>query len=120
LTLAALLWMVATGRRFGEAEDEARELAPPRRQYVDALATTLARTRRPVDAVEPVRTAARAALARRSGLSGDADERSLRAAASSFGLTEEETRAIFQPAAGRSDVLAVGRALTKLGGGSEW
>ena len=43
--LAAAVFMLARGRRLGPPEPDARELPPPRRDYVDALATTLARTR---------------------------------------------------------------------------
>jgi hypothetical protein len=46
LLAAALALMLARGRRFGPVEPDARELAPPRAAYVDALAATLARMRR--------------------------------------------------------------------------
>jgi hypothetical protein len=46
LLVAALVLMLARGRRFGPVEPAARELAPPRVAYVDALAATLARMRR--------------------------------------------------------------------------
>jgi hypothetical protein len=120
LTLAALLWMVAIGRRLGPPEEEERMLPPPRRAYVDALATTLARTKQRADAVAPVRAEVRAALARRAGIPVDADDRALRGAASIHGLSGEEIKAIFEPVGSEQDVLAAGRALAKLGGGSEW
>jgi hypothetical protein len=47
LLVAALALMLARGRRFGPVEPEARELAPPRVAYVDALAATLARAKQP-------------------------------------------------------------------------
>ncbi|MGH2808214.1 MAG: DUF4350 domain-containing protein [Actinomycetota bacterium] len=120
LTIAALLWMVAIGRRLGPPEEQARMLPPPRRAYVDALATTLARTKRRGDAVAPVRAEVRAALARRAGIPTDADERALRGAASVYGLDGDEIKAIFQPDDSERDVLAAGRALAKLSGGSKW
>ena len=43
LLLAALVFMVARGRRLGPPELERRELPPPRRAYVDSLAATMAR-----------------------------------------------------------------------------
>lgn len=55
---AALAFMLARGRRLGPPEAAARELAPPRRLYVESLGTLLARTRRPSEAVEPLRTRA--------------------------------------------------------------
>ena len=46
LLCAALAWMVSRGRRNGPTESATRHLPPPRRDYVDALAVTLARSRR--------------------------------------------------------------------------
>lgn len=46
LVLAAATWMWARGTRPGPPEEEDRALPPPRRDYVEALAATLARTRR--------------------------------------------------------------------------
>ena len=117
LTLAALVWMVAAGRRLGPPEEDARVLPPPRRAYVDSLATTLARTKRRDDAIAPVKATVRAALAHRAGLRSDASDNELRRVAGGFGLSEEETRALFQPATSEVETLAVGRALAKLTGG---
>lgn len=55
---AALAFMLARGRRLGPAEAATRELAPPRRLYAEALGVLLARTRRPVAAVAPLRARA--------------------------------------------------------------
>lgn len=44
LGLAALVGLVARGRRLGPPEDGARVLAPARREHVEALAAALART----------------------------------------------------------------------------
>jgi hypothetical protein len=44
LVVAALVLMWARGMRLGPAEAEQREMAPPRRDYVEALAASLART----------------------------------------------------------------------------
>ena len=114
LALAAIVWMVAVGRRLGPPEPEGRDLPPPRRAYVDALTTTLARTRRADEVVAPVRAAARSKIARRSGMEPDADARALEGAARALGLTDQEIAAVF----GRSetDSIAAGRALAKLGG----
>jgi hypothetical protein len=45
LGLATLAFLVLRGRRLGPPEAAARELAPPRRAHVEALAAALARTK---------------------------------------------------------------------------
>ena len=74
LALAALVFMVARGRRLGPPEPERRDLPPPRRAYVDALAATMARGKEREEAVAPVRAEARRRLARRAGLGPQAGE----------------------------------------------
>src|SRR5262249_61404349 len=74
LALAALLGVVAAGRRLGPPEDAARPLPPPRREYIDALAVTLARTNQPAPALAPLQAAARSRLARRVRLPSSAPE----------------------------------------------
>lgn len=114
LALAVIVWMLAVGRRLGPPEPAARDLPPARRAYVEALTTTLARTKRSDEVVAPVRTAARAKLARRAGLDTNADDGALEGAGRAMGLTNDELAAIL----GRADgnVVAVGRAVAKLGG----
>jgi hypothetical protein len=111
---AALVYVVARGRRLGPPELAERELPPPRRAYVDALAALLARTRRPAEAIASLQAAARARLARRAGLAGTPDESALRDAAARLGLRESGIRAIFEPARSDDDVMAVGRAFAEL------
>jgi hypothetical protein len=55
LLLATVLFMLARGRRLGPPEAAHRALPPPRSDYVEALASLLARTRRPEDVIEPLR-----------------------------------------------------------------
>jgi len=114
LVLAALVWMVSRGRRLGPATTGARELPPPRRLYVEAVAATLARTDRPADAVEPVRTAIRLRLAGRAGYDPLAGERPLREIGLRAGLTPEELDAVLGEGGSPEEVLAVGRALARL------
>ena len=114
LALAALLFAFARGRRFGPPELAERELDPPRRAYVEALAASLARTKDRSRAAAPVRDAARAALARRSALGVDADAAQWRRAAERLGLPADEVTAL--TADGPGDLLATGRALARLGG----
>ncbi len=114
LALAVLLFGLARGRRFGPPERAERELDPPRRAYVEALASSLARTKDRSTAVAPVRNAARAALARRSGLDADAAPAQWRHAAERLGLPDDEVSALAADAPG--DLLATGRALARLSG----
>ena len=117
LAVAALIGAVAAGRRLGPAEETARELPPPRRVYVDAVAEALARTRQPAASLAPLQAAARARLASRAGLGPDATEEQLRAAAARLGWTAGEADALFMRVRSDDDVLAAGRALARTTGG---
>jgi hypothetical protein len=113
LALAAVLGVVAAGRRLGPPEDADRALPPPRREYVDALAGSLARTRRPVDALAPMQAAARERLARQAGLPPTAAEPELRAAASRLGWSPADIDALFAPPRTDAEVVAAGNALVR-------
>ena len=117
VALAALLTMWAQGRRFGPPEDAERERPPPRRVYVDAVAASLARTRRPADAIRPLQEAARRRLARRAGIPPDADDATVRRAGAHLGLPDDEVAALLGPVRGDDEVVAAGRALARLEGG---
>ena len=119
LALASILGAVAAGRRLGPPEDEARDLPPPRRVYVDAVAESLARTHRPAEALAPLQAATRARLARRAGLGPQATEDDLRAATTRLGWTAEEIDALFAPTTDDYAVVSAGRALARAMGGSE-
>ena len=111
LALAVLVLMLARGRRLGPPELEARELPPPRRDYVESLAAILARTKRPAEALEPVRAEARGRIARRAGLGGEPSEDELREAGRRLGLDEAELAAVL----GRGgETVTAGRALVRL------
>ncbi|MFL5959236.1 MAG: DUF4350 domain-containing protein [Gaiellaceae bacterium] len=114
LGLAALVYAVARGRRFGPPEEEGRSLPPPRREYVDSLAAVIARSRRRDAAVGPVRREARDALLRRAALPPDAGDDAVRSAARRLGLGDEEAEALLRPARTDADVLAVGRAAARI------
>jgi hypothetical protein len=120
LTLAALLGVVAAGRRLGPPEDPDRALPPPRREYVDAIAGSLARTRRPAEALSPLQAAARERLARHAGLGPSASEPELRAAAARLGWSPADIEALFAPPRTDADVVAAGNALARAneGGGA--
>jgi hypothetical protein len=114
LGLAALAFMWARGRRLGPREPQRRELPPPRRAYVDALAATMSRCKERDEAVRPVREEARRRLARRAGLSEEADDERWVAAARAAGLDEEAAHALTTEAADDGAVVATGRALATL------
>jgi len=115
LALAALVFIAARGRRLGPPEPERRDLPPPRRAYVDALAATIARGRARDEAVAPVRAEARRRLARRAGLGAEADGDAWHTAALAAGLDEGEARALASRAADDDEtVVATGRALAAL------
>ena len=113
LALAALLGVVAAGRRLGPPEDPDRTLPPPRREYVDAIAGSLARTRRPAEALSPLQAAARERVARQAGLPPSASEPELRAAAARLGWSPVDIDALFAPPRTDADVVATGNALAR-------
>ncbi len=112
-TLAALLTMLAAGRRLGPPEDESRALPPPRRAYVDAMGVSLARTRQPEAALAPLQDAVRDRLAARAGLDAGATDGALRAAAVRFGWPAEDVEALSGPLGDERTILAAGRALAR-------
>ena len=91
---ATFLWMWSRARRLGPAEKLARDLAPPRRAYIDAVAASLALTRDPGDAAEPLRRAGRRRLLARAALPPDATDDDVAAAAQKAGLPDDEVDAV--------------------------
>jgi Domain of unknown function (DUF4350) len=114
LVLAALLYLVARGRRLGPPEREERDLPPPRREFVEAVGSLLARTKDAGNAGASVQAAARARLARRVGLAPDASDDDLRAAAARAKLQPDELAAVLEPVTDERQLLAAGRALARL------
>ena len=112
LAAAALTLMLARGRRLGPPQLPERDLPPPRRVYVESLGGLLARIRPKEQAVVPVKARAVALVGDRAGLGASASSEELRAAGERLGLEQDELEALFGP--GRTDVAAVGRALTRL------
>jgi hypothetical protein len=113
LFVALLVFMVASARRLGPPESARRELPPPRRAYVDAVAATLARTGAPDTAMAPARRAARALVVRRAGLAPDASDAEIARAAHALGLDIDETAGVL---GSTGDPLAVARAVAHLSG----
>lgn len=114
LGLAAIVYMVARGRRFGPPEEEDRALAPPRREYVDSLAAVVARSKRRDAAVGPVRREARDTVLRRASLPPDVDVHTFRVAARRLGLADEDAEALLRSAETDAEVLALGRAAARI------
>ena len=120
LALAALALVWSMARRLGPPEDEARALAPPRRDYVEAVASGLTATGDERGIARAAAAAARRRLEQRAGVPAGAGDEALREAAGRFGLDESSTAAIL--AVGRPDepdALAAGRALARLGEGRQ-
>jgi hypothetical protein len=113
LALAALALVWSMARRLGPAEEEARTLAPPRRDYVKAVAAALAASGDRGGVADAAARGARRRLEVRAGTPAGGDEAALRDAAARFGLDEAETAAVL--GAGE-DQLSAGRALAKLEG----
>jgi hypothetical protein len=115
LALAALALLWSMGRRLGSPEDEERALAPPRRDYVEAVARALSSSGDERGIAEAAARAARRRLAARAGLPAAPGTEALRDAAERFGLGEPETAAVL--AERDADALAAGRALVRLEAG---
>lgn len=116
LLLAGLAFAWSHARRIGPPQDAERALPPPRADYVDALAASLARTGRPAEVARPLRAAARDALALRAGLGPEPSDEELRAAAERMGLGSDETAALLRAPEDLEGALAAGRALAAVNG----
>jgi hypothetical protein len=110
--IATLVFMLARVRRLGPAEHAARPFAPSRREYVDSLAATLAKTRDRGEAIAPVRRELRDRITRRSGLPPTAPDADVAAAAARLGLTSVEIQSLLR-AGPPFDELAIGRAFAR-------
>jgi Domain of unknown function (DUF4350) len=115
IALSVLLLAWARARRLGPPEQAERDLPPSRREYVDALAITLERTRARDEAVAPVRAALRERIAQRSGLGPDATTADYERAGRALGLSDDEVRSMLHAIDGDDDVITVGRALARAG-----
>jgi hypothetical protein len=111
---AALLFMLARVRRLGPPEDDERPLDPPRREYVEAVAATIARTRDRTQALEAVRDELRRRVAVRSGLRASATDDEVVSAARRLGLADDEVAAVVRAPRDEAETLAAGRALARL------
>jgi hypothetical protein len=108
--LAALVYVLARGRRLGPPVPHASPPPPAREEYVDAVAATLARTRDPAGATAELRAEVEDAL---TTVAGTGDRAALRAAAERIGIDPAVVDALDEPGADAS-VMVVGRAFAEL------
>jgi hypothetical protein len=113
LAVAALALVWSMARRLGPPEEEPLPPAPPRRDYVEAVAAGLVASGDRAGVAETAARAARTRLEQRAGLPPDAGEPELREAAARLGLDGAETAAALGDGA---DAVAAGRALARLEG----
>lgn len=107
--VAVLVFLWSAGVRFGPPELPGRELPPPRRHFVDALAVSVERASAPAEVLRPLQRRARARLAHRLGLDAAASREQVEAAARRAGL-DPDLDALFLPPESRADVVRLGRA----------
>ena len=114
LVLAVLVYFLARGRRLGPPEDLRRPLAPPRRDYVDALAGILARTRDPSSVTTTLQTAIRRKLAALTGLQINSSREDVARAGTSAGLTEAEAGVLAGSVRTEQDLMVLAGVLAVL------
>ncbi len=113
IALAALVWMWSRGRRLGPPEDAARVLPPPRRLFVEAVATNVSRSADRRSAAAIVQRAARERIGRIAGLPPYADDAAFVDAATRLGLSEAEAHSLVDTPADDAAVVAAGRAFAR-------
>ena len=112
VALVAGLWAAAS--RFGPPEPTVRQLRPPRRAHVDAVAAGLDRVAPdPMSASAPLQVRGRRELAHHLGVDDDASPAVLHAAAEAAGVAPAEVAILVQPPAGLEQALAVGAATAR-------
>jgi len=116
VAIAALAFVWSRARRFGPPDQVARELPPARAEYVDAVSITLERTRNRVGALEPAQRWTRARVAARASLGPNPSDDELARAARTFGCSDEEIAALLMPVSDDARVMALGRAVARIGG----
>lgn len=92
-----VLALITYGRRFGPPEETERQIAPPRRELVDAVAGLMARMGDPVEAAGLVPVRLREVVARRVGLPADASPETLVDRAQELGLDPNDLERALEP-----------------------
>jgi hypothetical protein len=108
--IAGVLWMVGRSRRLGPAEQRSRPLPPARVVYINAMATSLERTKDLDSATAPVRDRIRRELRRRGG----DDAAGAARIADQIGIPVDQIEHAMKPPTNSSDALAAGTVLAKL------
>lgn len=108
LLVGVLMVMLAYGRRFGPPDRIRRDFPPPRRAYVDALASSLAKMKDPHEVVGPLRSRARSALARRLHVANHVSDDELLAVASRHGV-ERDAQTLLRPVRNQDDLVHFGQ-----------
>lgn len=119
---AVIVWMLSAAKRFGPPTAAARELVPPRIEYVEAMADLLgsgARARSRA-AVDPLRRDARERLRRELHAQPDASDEDLCALASSTALPDDAVRCVLAEPKSEEDILALGSAYATLFSKRRW
>jgi hypothetical protein len=113
---AVLLGMWSVARRLGPPEEGSRALPPPRRAYVDAVATALARTGDRFEAIEPMQRNARERLALRLGQPLDAARADLDAAGQRAGIDSDDIALLYRTPHNDDELVAIAAAAARLRG----
>jgi hypothetical protein len=113
--LAALVFIWSRARRFGPPDRAARELPPARAEYVRSLSTTLERTHNRPGALAPMQRWTRDRVSARAGLSLDASDEAIAAAAKALGCSDAEVHAMLNPTMNDDEALALGRVVARVG-----
>jgi hypothetical protein len=114
LLLAIIVFVWSRARRFGPPDRAARDLPPPRAEYVRALSTTLERTRDRVGALTPAQHWVREEIARKAALRPNASDEEIAKAARSFGARDDEVAALLSPPVNDQEALALGRLIARI------
>jgi hypothetical protein len=115
LILAAMTLVASRLRRLGPPDGDGRTPARPRSDYIDAVARILARRDKLAASAEPVRQAAIAGIARRSGSPPAPGERDkLAAQAELAGVPADEAEALAGPLEDPEDAIRAARALARV------
>ncbi len=115
---AALAFVWSRARRFGPPDKASRELPPARADYVHAVSVSLERTHDLAGALAPTQRWTRARVSTRAGLGANADDDEIARAARSLGCAEDEIAALLGPVSDNAGILALGRAVARVGGGN--
>lgn len=112
--LAGVVWMLGRARQLGPPDRQQRQLPPPRVEYVNSMASGLARTSDLSGALEPLRNRLEhEARVMSSGGTLD-DSAALEAAVARLGLNPADAQRALRASSDPEDGMAVGRVLAAL------